>query len=79
MKGICSVCKNSKIVHKNRKSGKAICPNCYMTIRYHDISTHEKCYDCGEVKPVAKRNESGKAICPNCYQKQRNTTINLKS
>jgi len=67
VKGICDVCRKRRTVHRNRRSGKAICPNCYRK----DPSTHQKCFECGEVKPVKARNETGKAICNNCYQRSK--------
>jgi len=70
MKGTCDVCGQSRTVRKNRKTGKAICYNCYAMARHKDPSTHEKCFKCGEVKPVVTRNETGKAICPACYQRR---------
>ncbi|MDP2816499.1 MAG: hypothetical protein Q8O19_07455, partial [Rectinemataceae bacterium] len=73
MNGTCDVCGQRRIVRKNRKTSKAICPNCYQMARYRDPSTHEKCFECGEVKPVATRSETGKAICQNCYRKDPST------
>jgi len=71
MKGICSVCKERKLVHRNRKTGKRICHNCYQMASYRDPSMHEKCSKCEEVKPVAMRTKAGKPICPACYQQNR--------
>lgn len=71
MEGICSVCKEHKTLHHNRKTGKLICHNCYRK----DPSTHEECSKCGKVKPVGMRTESGKLICHNCYQRQQRVDI----
>ena len=71
MKGICNVCGRRKVVHKNRRSGKAVCPACYAIARYYDPSTHEQCSECREVKPVAMRTEDGKAVCPACYRRSK--------
>ncbi len=71
MKGICDVCGRQRTVHRNCKSGKAICHNCGQMARYRDPSTHERCFECGKVKPVAMHNEFGKAICHACYQRSK--------
>ncbi|MEK7124141.1 MAG: hypothetical protein AAB877_00430, partial [Patescibacteria group bacterium] len=61
------VCGKRKNVHKNRVSGKAVCPACYQK----DPSTHEQCSECREVKPVKARTEDGKAVCPACYRRSK--------
>ena len=66
MKGTCDTCRQSRTVHKDRNTGKAICTRCHGTARYRDSSTHEKCFVCDKVKAVGVRNETGKAICMNC-------------
>lgn len=69
MEDTCSVCKKNKRVHRNRKTGKLVCSNCYQ----RDPSTHEKCYKCRKVKHVYGRTDFGKPTCSNCYKRDPST------
>ncbi len=61
-KGICEVCGKRRVVHKNPKSGRLICANCYLRRR-------GTCSVCGKDRIVHKKRNSKKRICSNCYQK----------
>ncbi len=72
MVGICSRCKSSKKVSKNRKTGKIRCSSCSGGARYHDESKWEICSLCPphrkKPKPVQSRTTTGKPVCPSCHQ-----------
>ena len=71
MMGICDLCGQLRTVHKNRKTGEAICSRCYQADYYRDFSTYDRCFSCGKIKQVATRNEAGKAICSVCYRRSK--------
>ena len=70
MKGTCSICKQHKTVHKNRKTGKLICHACYKREIYEQPK--EQCSICHKVKPVGCRIENGQPVCPACYRREIN-------
>ncbi len=67
LNNVCDVCKESKTVHTNRKTGKKICISCYRK----DPSNHEKCSVCGNMGRVAIRHINGDVICDTCRSKAR--------
>ena len=64
MQGICKACGQSKTVHKNRKTGKLVCKNCY----YDHFAWQEKCSKCNDVGRIACR-KGKKIVCSKCYHK----------
>ena len=65
--GICSVCKKEKFVNKSKKSGKLVCPGCYISTDYSGPGNLGICSRCKKEKPVHP-SPNGKLFCHNCYQ-----------
>lgn len=72
VKDICSLCKELKVVQRNKKTGKLICRDCSGKNRRNDVSRHELCTGgCNRVRAIAKRTADGEPVCSTCYSRQR--------
>lgn len=66
--GICEICKRSRYVLRNQKTGVIRCRSCADISRYRSRHSWEPCFICSKIRHVSIRIDGLNPICPNCYR-----------